>query len=110
MGRGRYGQSFVPIREGIYRASIVEHVKKTLPSRKLLEGALIIHAVFQYKKSKQSKLVHVTKKPDLSNLIKSLEDALNGVLWVDDSQIVTFTAQKVWGPEDGVSLEVTEID
>lgn len=27
-------------------------------------------------------------KPDLSNLVKSLEDAMTGVVWVDDAQVV----------------------
>lgn len=36
-------------------------------------------------------------KPDLSNLIKFIEDALNGIVWLDDRLIVGFTARKQYG-------------
>lgn len=46
-------------------------------------------------------LVHHTKKPDCSNLVKAIEDACNGVLWKDDGQVVGSIQDKVWttGPE-----------
>lgn len=31
-----------------------------------------------------------TSKPDMSNLIKNIEDCGNGILWVDDAQITKF--------------------
>jgi Holliday junction resolvase RusA-like endonuclease len=46
-----------------------------------------------------------TKKPDLSNIVKGVEDALNGVLYKDDSQIVNLSMEKYYSEEP--RLEVT---
>ena len=35
-----------------------------------------------------------TKRPDLDNYIKTVMDALNGVAWADDSQVVRIIADK----------------
>ena len=42
-----------------------------------------------------------TGRPDLSNLIKGLEDALNGTAWMDDSVIVGYGAMGKWYVEKG---------
>ena len=41
--------------------------------------------------------VFPTKKPDLDNLAKAVMDALNGVAYKDDSQIVTVLTKKNYG-------------
>lgn len=43
-------------------------------------------------------LVHHTKKPDCSNLVKAIEDACNGVLFADDGQVVGCITDKVFTP------------
>lgn len=37
-----------------------------------------------------------TVKPDLDNMIKAICDALNGVVWIDDSQVYAVDAAKLY--------------
>ena len=46
------------------------------------------------------------KKPDIDNLIKTVLDALNGVAWKDDNQVVRVEAEKLNGGTKGFT-EVT---
>lgn len=46
-------------------------------------------------------------KPDLSNLCKSVEDAMNGVIFYDDSAIVTTVQDKVYGDRPRVEVVLT---
>lgn len=47
-----------------------------------------------------------TVKPDLSNYIKALEDALNGILWVDDNLIVSLQADKFYSERPHLIVEI----
>ena len=51
-----------------------------------------------------------TVKPDVDNYIKSTLDALNGVLWEDDSQIVKLTAEKRYAEKGKIIITVTQLD
>ena len=47
-----------------------------------------------------------TKRPDADNIAKIIADALNGVAWHDDAQVVSMAVSKVYGetPEVRVCL------
>lgn len=48
-----------------------------------------------------------TKKPDGDNLAKLTMDALNGVCWRDDVQVVDLTVRKFWSDEPRLVVEIS---
>lgn len=56
--------------------------------------------------------VHPCTRPDVDNLQKAVFDAANGVLWVDDGQIVDARAIKIydWATREvGIEISVEEL-
>jgi len=49
-----------------------------------------------------------TKKPDASNILKSVEDGMNGIVYHDDSQIINIHVTKVYSSLPGVDICVKE--
>ncbi|WP_175689681.1 RusA family crossover junction endodeoxyribonuclease [Burkholderia anthina] len=55
-------------------------------------------------------LIGATKKPDWSNVVKAIEDGLNGVAYVDDAQIIDAWVSKRYTRTPGVRVEVIELN
>lgn len=58
---------------------------------------------------KGSAPVEHAQRPDIDNLVKAAMDAMNGVLYDDDKQVVSLSASKVWAlqpDQAGVVLTV----
>lgn len=60
------------------------------------EGPVAIQVDFYLARPKSlpKRVRHHTKKPDLDKLARSVKDALKGVIWKDDSQVVRLIAHK----------------
>jgi Holliday junction resolvase RusA-like endonuclease len=54
------------------------------------------------------RMPHPTKKPDVLKLARGVEDALTGVIYRDDADIVHETLTKEWGEPARVEIKVTE--
>ena len=50
-----------------------------------------------------------TQVPDLDNLEKAVQDALNGVAWRDDSQVASKMSSKRWGTETKTVVTVSSL-
>lgn len=46
-------------------------------------------------------------RPDCSNCLKGIEDALNGVAWVDDSQLGRVVIEKTYGEQPSTTVRIT---
>lgn len=66
-------------------------------------GPISIKLIFQM--GKNGKEVYHTKKPDIDNLAKAVKDALKGIIYADDSQIVEAHLFKQYG-EPMVRIEI----
>lgn len=78
------------------------------------DTALAMHIEFffkipkSWKKSLKENPPHHTSKPDVDNLVKSIKDALNGVAYNDDSQVISVFARKQYAQHDAVMIEIIE--
>jgi Holliday junction resolvase RusA-like endonuclease len=53
-------------------------------------------------------LIHPTTRPDCDNYAKSTLDALNGICWLDDAQIVHLTVSKHYSEKPRVEIDISE--
>ena len=108
------GHNYTPRKTDTYETQLAFLVKRLFT--KPLEGPLILRVNFYMprpkyvdKKQYSCEAIPHDKKPDTSNLLKAFEDALNGIAWMDDSQIYKVEAVKYYaalGVEPFVSFEV----
>ena len=47
------------------------------------------------------------KKPDLDNLIKGVKDAMNGIVYKDDSQVYKINAIKIYSEEPRIEYQIS---
>jgi Holliday junction resolvase RusA-like endonuclease len=70
------------------------------------EGPVYLRADFYFDRPKSVKSPHKTTKPDLDKLLRSLGDALTGILFADDAQIVECEVTKRFGSPARVEVKV----
>ena len=69
---------------------------------------LVVTFRFQKPKSVKKTVLEKVTKPDTDKLIRSILDALTGIVWTDDSQVVEILARKQFGTP-GAEIGIEEI-
>ena len=113
----RYGHTYTPKKTADYEKAIAEYWRQATNGFMYdKEQALIVNLVFglpipkSTSKSKTELMANGTirplKKPDVDNLAKAVMDGLNGVAWVDDSQVVRVSIYKEYAKEPYVYIYI----
>lgn len=106
---GNFVSSYTDNKTRAAEAEFLKHALSSAPSVPL-ECPLKVSIKFikikpkGYKKSEN----FWYKRPDLDNMIKGL-DALNGVFWKDDSQIISINAEKCFGDSNRTEVEIAAV-
>lgn len=81
-----------------------------VPLKVDLRAFYSIPASWSNKKSRQAELGEIkpTIKPDGDNIAKTVLDALNGILYTDDSQVTRLTVSKKYSKQPRVEVEIKE--
>lgn len=130
-GGSKKGFVYFDKNQGKHRAIITEANRKSKPWRQSvewsvqeliqtpMEGALELRIVFFMPRPKnhygtgrnaqtlKPSAPHFhTSKPDTTKLIRSTEDALKGIAWIDDTQVADQSAQKIYGDRPGALIQI----
>lgn len=102
--------------ENLVKLMYTEQVEEA-PYDKSAQLCAVIQAYFPIPKSTSKKnrelmlggYLRPTKKPDSDNIAKSVLDALNGIAFYDDSQIVSLEVKKLYSDTPRVQVYIEEL-
>lgn len=89
-----------------WKVNVAQAAGETMAGRGLLEGPLALRVTFYLPRPKShygarglrpSAPARPITRPDTTKLLRPLEDALTGVVWRDDSQVVEQVAARRYG-------------
>jgi Holliday junction resolvase RusA-like endonuclease len=114
----RQGRAYTPAKTKTYEDEVAVMAKAAMHCLEPLTTpvAVFVYVTFAVPQSYSKKrreaclegLERHVKRPDLDNIVKAITDGMNGVVYEDDSQIVSLHATKVYGTDAMVEVMVTE--
>lgn len=79
-----------------WQAEVKKAAEQAMAMRDPLLGPLHVEFVFGLERPKSVKREEPTVRPDVTKLIRAVEDACTGIVWKDDAQIIRQIASKVY--------------
>ncbi len=115
---GNFVSTYTAAKTKTYEDSVREAARSAMGSSEPLETPVSVYLYLRvpvpasYSKKRTEACLSgqekPIKKPDLTNVGKSLEDGMNGIVYKDDSQIVNLHMTKVYSTEPAVEIMVCE--
>lgn len=111
---GGFPRAYTPAKTVKWENIVRTEAAAVMADRPIITGPVFLVAKFVRPfpvgmSGKKRLTAYPTTKPDLTNYIKAIEDACNGVVWKDDSQIVNMGVWKEYGDKPLVDIKISEI-
>ena len=116
--RGNFVSAYTPTKTRDYESVIKEAAQKAMGSNELLETPVTV-AIYitvpipqSYSKKRTEACLkdieRPIKKPDIDNIAKCFLDAMNDIVYKDDTQVLTLHVTKVYGTVGMVEVMIRE--
>ena len=112
------GATYTPKETRLYETEVKYYFLRDNPRARKLDGAVSVRidAYFEPPKSTAKTVrekmylgvIRPAKKPDADNIIKSICDALNGLAYVDDGQVVSVSCRKLYSDVARCEVIITD--
>lgn len=110
---GRGPTHFTPGPQRNFMATIKHLAADAMGERALLDGPLELKVLVLFVRPrsapKRNPPVWKATRPDASNYVKLIEDALNGVVWRDDALVTSLHVWKRYGERAELVVKVTPL-
>ena len=115
--RGTFVQTYTDFKTIEYETIVATKARMAIGSSEPLKGHLTVYLYLRYavpasysKKRVEACLngLEYPKRVDLDNCYKSITDAMNGIVYVDDSQFVEAHILKCYSLEPGANVMIQE--
>ena len=124
-GRARVGRAggfvrmFTPEKTATYESTIALFADQAMAGQALITGPVRLRLICRFaipdswsKKKRGQALqgaIYPATKPDADNITKAVCDAVNGIVWKDDAQVVELSVKKWYALNPGVTAIVEEM-
>jgi Holliday junction resolvase RusA-like endonuclease len=112
--KGTFVKTYTDAKTLTYEKSIQTYAKQAMGSTSPLIGAVAAYLHIgipippSYSKTRQKACIEglerPTKKPDIDNIVKAILDGMNGIVYLDDKQVVDLHLTKVYSETEGVDI------
>lgn len=120
VARGKFVRMYTPEKTVSYESTVALAASLAMGDRQPIDGpvSVVMQIAMQvptsWSKRKQANaldgIVLPTTKPDADNVVKAVFDAINGVVWCDDTQVVDLRLVKRYQTTPGVTMIVSPME
>lgn len=114
---GGHARMFTDAKTRNYEAEVRAYASDAMRGQQLFDGPVVVTMVARFmppKSTSKTKTAQMlageivpAKKPDLDNILK-VADAMNGVVFKDDAQVVECWVRKIYSEKPGLDVTVRE--